>query len=239
MTDDDQDDHGDEFDDTDADNYHRAYRSNLLRRDLTDGTKREVVKQYLLEHPDRVAEDTQEAIASDLGVSQKTVSNAVGELRGSGKLSKPTKINTEEKREQVREYVDANPTASNREVVKQYLLEHPDRVAEDTERDIASDLGVGKNTVHRAIAELRDNGKLVQVDQLSTEEKREVVKQYLLEHPDRVAEDSDRDIAQDLGVSKGTVQNARGDLEESGKLDKVVQLSTEEKREQVREYVDT
>jgi len=103
-------------DDTDAENYHRAYRSNLLRRDLTDGTKREVVKQYLLEHPDRVAEDTQQAIASDLGVDPATVSRAIDEC---GNDLQVQELSTGEKREQVREYVEANPTASNREVARE------------------------------------------------------------------------------------------------------------------------
>jgi DNA modification methylase/transcriptional regulator with XRE-family HTH domain len=66
-----------------------------------------------------VAEDTQEAIAEDLGVAQKTVSNAESELRENGKLSKPTKLSTDEKREQVRTYVEDNPDASNREVARE------------------------------------------------------------------------------------------------------------------------
>ena len=93
-------------DETDVDNYHRAYRSNLLRRDLTDGTKRDVVKQYLLEHPDRVAEDTQKEIASDLGVDDNTVHRAIHESDELVKLSQQGRVSTEEKREQVREYVD-------------------------------------------------------------------------------------------------------------------------------------
>jgi 16S rRNA G966 N2-methylase RsmD/DNA-binding MarR family transcriptional regulator len=106
-------------DDTDDENYHRAYRANLLRRDLSDGTKREVVKQYLLEHPARVAEDTQQAIAEDLGVGRKTVSRAVDDLEESGKLGHLTELSTEEKRAEVREYVEDNPDASNREVARE------------------------------------------------------------------------------------------------------------------------
>lgn len=106
-------------DDASEDNYHRAYRANLLRRDLSDGTKRDVVKQYLLEHPDRVAEDTQEAIAEDLGVSKKTVNRAIEQLRENGKLCQVTQITTDEKRDQVRSYVEDNPDASNREVSRE------------------------------------------------------------------------------------------------------------------------
>jgi DNA (cytosine-5)-methyltransferase 1 len=106
-------------DDTDTENYHRAYRTNLNQRDLTDGTKREVVKQYLLEHSDRVGEDTQQAIAEDLGVSEDTVRRAKEDAVDEGLLNlSGENLNTDEKREQVREYVEANPTASNREVAR-------------------------------------------------------------------------------------------------------------------------
>ena len=70
-----------------------------------------------------MAEDTQEAIASDLGVSKKTVNRAVEELRENGKLCQVTQLNTEEKREQVRAYVEANPAASNREVAREVECE--------------------------------------------------------------------------------------------------------------------
>lgn len=106
-------------DDSDADQYHRAYRSNLLRRDLSDGTKREVVKEYLLEHPERVEEDTQEAIAEDLGVAQQTVSNAVQGLQERGKLTKHSTLSTKEKRDLVQSYHEDNPDASNREVARE------------------------------------------------------------------------------------------------------------------------
>jgi biotin operon repressor len=69
--------------------------------------------------------------------------------------------------------IEVKPTASNREVVKQYLLEHPDRVAEDTQEAIAQDLGVARATVTRAVESLREDGKLVQVNELSTDEKRQ------------------------------------------------------------------
>jgi hypothetical protein len=104
---------------TDTENYHRAYRTNLNRRDLTDGTKREVVKQYLLEHPDRVAEDTQADIAADLGVSRRLIGYAIEELGENGKLGTLSELSTEEKRAEVRAYVEANPTASDREVARE------------------------------------------------------------------------------------------------------------------------
>lgn len=107
-------------DDTDAETLHRAYRANLLRRDLSDGTKREVVKQYLLEHPDRVAEDTQAEIASDLGVADDTVRRARQELKDNGLLKfSGENFTTDEKRQQVRAYVEDNRNASNREVARQ------------------------------------------------------------------------------------------------------------------------
>lgn len=101
-------------DGTDDENYHRAYRSNLLRRDL-NGTKREVVKQYLLEHPERLEEDTQRDVALDLGVSQATVANAAKEIPDSVKPIKDNQLNTDEKRDRVQDYLEKNPGASNRE----------------------------------------------------------------------------------------------------------------------------
>lgn len=99
-------------------NYHRAFRANLLRRDLADGTKRTVVKQYLLEHPDRVGEDDNKDIASDLGVSNQLVGRAIDELRENGNGFLPETLSTDEKKELVREYVDENPDESNREVAE-------------------------------------------------------------------------------------------------------------------------
>lgn len=101
-------------DGTDDENFHRAYRANLLRRDL-DGTKREVVKQYLMEHPERLEDDGDREIASDLGVSKGTVQNARNELEEGGKLDKPVQLSTGEKRNSLREYLNKNPGASNRQ----------------------------------------------------------------------------------------------------------------------------
>lgn len=105
-------------DGTDDENYHRAYRSNLLRRDL-NGTKRKVVKQYLLEHPERLAEDTddtQEDIASDLGVSQSLIAQVSKD--GDVKDTIPNNLTTEEKQAKVREYFEENQGASNRQAAE-------------------------------------------------------------------------------------------------------------------------
>lgn len=103
-------------DEPETDNYHRAYRANLLRRDLADGTKRTVVKQYLLEHPERVEEDTEREIAADLGVSKGTVQNAKEDLEENGKLDKVVQIPIGEKKELVRNYLSNHPKAGNREI---------------------------------------------------------------------------------------------------------------------------
>jgi DNA-binding MurR/RpiR family transcriptional regulator len=53
-----------------------------------------------MEHPDRATEDTQQAIAGDLGVDPATVSRAMDEC---GKELQVQEVNTDEKRERVRE----------------------------------------------------------------------------------------------------------------------------------------
>jgi DNA-binding transcriptional MocR family regulator len=50
-----------------------------------------------MEHPDRVTEDTQQAIAEDLGVSRKTVGRATDELPEDVKRGQLTELNTDEK----------------------------------------------------------------------------------------------------------------------------------------------
>jgi transposase-like protein len=87
----------------------RAYRPNLARRDFSSGAKREAVKQYLLEHYD--GERSERKIADDLGVSQYTVHEAKNELQESGKLIVENQFSTEQKREHVRGYIEANPDA--------------------------------------------------------------------------------------------------------------------------------
>jgi len=92
----------------------RAYRPNLARRDFSSGAKRRAVKQYLLEHYD--GERSEREIASDLGVSQYTVNQAISELRDDGKLNEENQFPTEQKRQMVRRYIEAHPSASNRKV---------------------------------------------------------------------------------------------------------------------------
>jgi len=78
-----------------------------------------VVKEYLLEHPERVEEESLRQIASDLGVSEGTVRNARDALQANGKLRNLTQFTTSEKRDLVRSYHDNNPDASNREVARE------------------------------------------------------------------------------------------------------------------------
>jgi DNA (cytosine-5)-methyltransferase 1 len=103
-------------DEPDGENYHRAYRANLNRRDLDDGTKRKAVKAYLLEHQTRVREDSDADIALDLGVHRVTVQRARTELEDDGQFVQVNNLATEEKKREVREYVESNPKASDREV---------------------------------------------------------------------------------------------------------------------------
>lgn len=88
----------------------QAIRANLTRRNLAAGEKREVVRTYLEENYD--GERTQAEIASALGVSEGTVSNAWKELN-------PEDFTREEKRQQARSYHDTHPEASNREIARQ------------------------------------------------------------------------------------------------------------------------
>ena len=70
-----------------------------------------------MDDPDRVTEDTQQAIADDLGVSEYLVSKAKSELENSGKQFESKSVNTDEKREQVRE-------PGNREVYSHYWVQY-------------------------------------------------------------------------------------------------------------------
>jgi len=100
-------------DESDGEQYHRAYRVNLNRRDVD---KREIVKDYLLEHQTRVKEDSDNEIALDIGVSRKTVQRARQELEDDGKFGQLTNFPTEEKKRMVHEYIESNPDASNRDI---------------------------------------------------------------------------------------------------------------------------
>ena len=86
--------------------------------DLTDGTKRKVVKQYLLEHPERVQEDTHKEMAQDLGVSRGLVSRIINEDKDVKDVTR-NGLTTGEKRDKVRSYCDENPDASNREIARE------------------------------------------------------------------------------------------------------------------------
>lgn len=79
-------------------------------------TDREIAKQYLLEKWD--GDESERSIASKLGVSRKTVNNAKSDLKESGKLGNLAQFSKFDKRAQVREYIDENPDASNREVAE-------------------------------------------------------------------------------------------------------------------------
>jgi site-specific DNA-methyltransferase (adenine-specific) len=100
-------------DEPDGEQYHRAYRVNLNRRDVD---KREIVKDYLLEHQTRLKEDTQQEIALDIGVDKSTISRAKQDLEDDDKLLQVQQFNTDEKKQKVREYIESNPDASNRDV---------------------------------------------------------------------------------------------------------------------------
>ncbi|MDY6776350.1 MAG: site-specific DNA-methyltransferase, partial [Halobacteria archaeon] len=92
-------------------------RLNLQRRHLEDGQKRDLAREYLIDSWD--GEATEREVASKLGVGQKTINRAKKELKQNGKLSHLTQLNTSEKREIVRDYIDDNPDASNRKVAKE------------------------------------------------------------------------------------------------------------------------
>jgi len=66
-----------------------------------------------------VTEDTQQTIAEDLGVDDNTVHRAIHKSEELVKLSQQGQVNTDEKREQVREFVEDNSTVSDREVARE------------------------------------------------------------------------------------------------------------------------
>lgn len=96
----------------------QAYRSNLARRNVAGGTKREIVKRYLDQHFD--GDRTQKEVADELGVAESTVSEARKEFDD-------RIVSTEEKRQQARAYIEANPDASDREVAREVEadISHP------------------------------------------------------------------------------------------------------------------
>jgi len=111
-------------DGTDDETLHRAYRTNLLGRDLQDGAKRQIVKQYLLEHPERLEDDKPRDIGPDLGVSYKTVQRAVNELEASGKLGQQSQLSTDQKKQAVSYYLEHHPAAPNRGVADTLSVEN-------------------------------------------------------------------------------------------------------------------
>ncbi|XGI84705.1 DNA methyltransferase (plasmid) [Halorutilales archaeon Cl-col2-1] len=98
-----------------------------------------------------------------------------------------------------------------RELAKEYLIDSWD--GETTEREIADLLGIGKKTVNRAKKDLREAGKLSHLTQLTTSEKKEIVREYIEDHPDA----SNREIADsiDCDVSHVTVGRWRKDKDDS------------------------
>lgn len=94
--------------------------TNVATHKFTEGWFRnsgiyDLNPDYLLEHPERVEEDSEREIASDLGVSYKTVQRAKQQITD-GKLGQVSQLTTDDKRDLVRDYCDDNPDASNREV---------------------------------------------------------------------------------------------------------------------------
>lgn len=94
----------------------QAIRSNFTRRNLSDGTKREVVRNYLVEN--YTGGRSTDEIAEELGVSGGTVRTAKNEAEGVVNPSGRDWFSTEEKRHQVADYLEANPDASNREAAR-------------------------------------------------------------------------------------------------------------------------
>lgn len=98
---------------SDAEKQRMAWRLNMQRRHFGNGEKRDRVKDYLLTSWDG---EPEREVADLLGVSQMTVNRAKEELLDDGKLKQVSQFSKEEKRQQVREYINENPDASNREV---------------------------------------------------------------------------------------------------------------------------
>jgi len=92
----------------------QAYRVNLARRNLNDGTKRKVVADYLVGHWD--GNSSLEGVAESLGVSSATVSKAKQLAEEMENPSSREWFSKAERRQQARDYIDEYPDASNREV---------------------------------------------------------------------------------------------------------------------------
>lgn len=96
-----------------------AYRLNLNRRHMEHGQKQEIIRQYLLEDWDGDNTDAwYDEVANTLGVGGSTVRKVFSELKKDGELVTHNIFPKEEKRQMVREYHEANPDASNRDIAK-------------------------------------------------------------------------------------------------------------------------
>jgi len=93
----------------------QAYRVNLARRDLSVGIKNQLVARYL--ENEYEGERTQGEIGAELGVAQSTVSRAMDKA-DLERISRVNILSNEEKRQQAKTYLDANPDATNREVAE-------------------------------------------------------------------------------------------------------------------------
>jgi DNA (cytosine-5)-methyltransferase 1 len=95
----------------------KAYKLNLQRRHLEDGQKQEIVEQYLVNDWDGDDYDGwQSDLGAKLGVSQGLISQVFSELKEAGKLISVNIFPKGAKEQQVKDYLDENPDASNREV---------------------------------------------------------------------------------------------------------------------------
>lgn len=110
---------------TDEEKRRLAWKLNMQRRHLSNGSKRDHAKAYLREDWD--GEETQQEIADLLGVSQYTVSKAKEELAEDGGKNIGTNNLTTQKsnHERIREYIEEHPDESNRSVADALDVSHP------------------------------------------------------------------------------------------------------------------
>ena len=101
-----------------------AYKLNMQRRHFDEpGVKRERVKEYLREHWDG---ESKSHAAEVTGSSRRTVSRALDEIRQSGKSGQVPEFTTRsERRKAIREAIEENPEASNREIADRLGVSHP------------------------------------------------------------------------------------------------------------------
>lgn len=107
---------------SDSEKREKAYELNLQRRHLEHGQKQEIVEQYLVN--DWTGDRSQTAdgehwshrVAGRLGVSAPTVRRAFESLKSGGKLDHLNIFSKGSKKQQVKDYLDEHPDASNREV---------------------------------------------------------------------------------------------------------------------------